>query len=167
MYNSLSYTNPSLFSGAISLAGLASDFLDKGRQALEVAFQAQPDVWQTSLLLGCILVERDQREKAETALVAAINAQLVVSSPKDPKGGLSGAGNNVKGGLTGLLEEGVFDGYDSDKLCPHASPVSYAILASFFSLLRRPLPARKVHTLAIHTPLSATISSQYYRTFSV
>ena len=115
------------------------------------------------------MVERDQREKAEVALVAAINAQLVISSPKDPKGGLSGAGNNMKGGLTGLLEEGVFDGYDSDKLCPHASPVSYAILASFFSLLRRPLPARKVHTLQyiFNTyPLCATIPFQYYRTFS-
>ena len=49
----------------------------------------------------------------------------------------------------GLLEEGVFDGYDSDKLCPCASPVSYAVLASFYSLLQRPLPARKVHILLI------------------
>ena len=56
-------------------------------------------------------------------------------------------GNNNKGGLVGLLEEGVFDGYDSDKLCPCASPVSYAILASFYSLLQRPLPARKVSSV--------------------
>ena len=175
----LSYIPPPLppfFIGAIALAGLARDFLDKGRQALEVAFQAQPHHWQTSLLLGCILVEQDQRERAEVALVAAINSQLSSSSSlsgiiKGSGLGAGAGGNNNnnhrnKGGLEGLLEEGVFDGYDSDKLCPGASPVSYAILASFFSLLQRPLPARKVRT-CLHTIRTCPISPELLNTHSL
>jgi hypothetical protein len=91
------------------------------------------------MLYACALVEADQREEAEGVLTAVINTQLTGTAAAVAGGGAGGGygGNNGKGGLPGLLPDGAFDGYDSDKLVPVA-PVCYAVAAAFFTLLQVP-----------------------------
>jgi hypothetical protein len=90
------------------------------------------------MLYACALVEADQREEAEGVLTAVINTQLTGTSIAGVGAGGGYGGNNGKGGLPGLLPDGAFDGYDSDKLVPVA-PVCYAVAAAFFTLLQVPI----------------------------
>ena len=124
-------------------------YMNKGRQALEVAYTALPSHWSTALHLACALIEADQREQAEAVFTTVINSQL---SPPDIANQYTHdkGHNNHKGGLMTLLSddgEGAFDGYDSDRLCP-VEPLCYAVLASFYTLLNLPLQARKALRLA-------------------
>jgi hypothetical protein len=90
------------------------------------------------MLYACALVEADQREEAEVVLTAVINTQLTGTAAAGVGAGGGYGGNNGKGGLPGLLPDGAFDGYDSDKLVPVA-PVCYAVAAAFFTLLQVPI----------------------------
>ncbi len=98
--------------------------LNKAREAFELAAGAKSDEWRDKLLLVSLLVEIDQVEVAEGAMLQAINIQL--------KGNKSGTIDSIES----------LNGYETDKLVP-VDPLCYAVLASIYSIQKKTLACRK------------------------
>ena len=98
--------------------------LNKAREALELAAGAKSDEWRDKLLLVSLLVEVDQVEVAESAMLQAINIQLT----------------STKSSTVDSIDS--LHGYETDKLVP-IDPLCYAVLASIYSIQKKSLACRK------------------------
>lgn len=114
-----------------SLKGSApvATLLTRARETLAVAYKAKKDSWRVSLLYACLLIEIEQADEAEAVIHDMISSQLSDKSRYN---------------LTSLQE---FDGYDSDNLNP-IDPKCHCVLATFFSLQKQPIKARKAILMA-------------------
>jgi tetratricopeptide (TPR) repeat protein len=107
---------------------------DQGKECLEQAILLKGTHWMSHLQLGCLLLETNQIEKASDAFQTALTLQLETSeSTQQQQQGE-------------LLND--FQGYESDKLCP-VHPLTYVMLALYFSKLDQPLQTRKAIRLAV------------------
>eukprot|EP01038_Epipyxis_sp_PR26KG_P005335 gene5335-7404_t len=108
----------------------AYECIRKAREAMKIAYNANPNVINSSLLYVMLLVESNQEEQAEV-IIHEILARELKSS-------------NISYSLSSFDE---FNGYNTDDLCP-IDPKCYTILASLFSLQNSPIKARKALMLA-------------------
>ncbi len=131
-YSAALLTSPST-SPEASVENRSKDLILRAREALSTAVDADGSAWRVALLYAGVLVECDQQELAEVALLQVLSVQL--------------SGKDKSGGKFALGSFSALDGYESDRLVP-ADPQCYSALAALFSLQSLPLKCRKALRLA-------------------
>jgi hypothetical protein len=131
-------SNADSYENSITLATYNSD---KARECIQFAVNDQPEEWEASQLLACILHENGQIEESNKILQTCITVQLGMNHNNNHN-------NNNNNNNNGILSD--FAGYESDQLISSTiSPLTYTILAVHYSCNNQKLKARKALRLAV------------------
>jgi tetratricopeptide (TPR) repeat protein len=139
--NSPSTSSSSLSPSNPPLPESVQNLREKAMESLQQAITLKSTHWMSYLQLGCLLLEMNQIERSYDAFQTAISLQLNLDETEQQQ---QQQGDKE----TGLLNH--FQGYESDKLCP-IHPLTYVMLALYYSTIDQPLQTRKAIRLAVRS----------------